>query len=412
MTAPAPLPSATPVPGPSPSPAAKRPSLFVLIAISTIGPVAMNIFLPSMPGLQAALNTSYTAAQLTLTLYLLAFAVGILVISPIADRFGRRMVVLAGTAVFVAASLGCMLSQSIEQLLFWRMVQAAGGGAGVALARAMVRDMHGRSRSASLIGYVTMAWVTMQLVAPAIGGFVDEVAGWRGVFAVLTLLGASVLAIAWLGLHETLAERKQSFGVASMARDFAALLSRLHFTGYALSAACTSGVFFAFAAGAPYIAMDLMGLSPAQYGLWVIMSTGGYLLGNFLSGRLAERAGAHGLIHAGNAVLVVGLALLVLTMAQGWREPLALFGPQAVIGLANGMIVPSAMAGALSVDVRIAGAAAGLGGFMQMGLGVVTTALVGLLHDGTSFSMVVVMVVSGLLSIAAFAVALLARQRE
>lgn len=394
-------------------PAAPRaPGLFVLIAMSALGPVALNIFIPSMPGLQAAFATDYGTAQLTLTLYLASLAVSQLFVGSISDRFGRRPVLLAGTALFIVASLASAFATSIELLILGRVLQAAGGCAGIALSRAVIRDLYPRDKAASLIGYVTMAMVVAPMVSPAIGGLLDQIAGWRTGFFVVALLGIVVLALAFRQLHETHHQRDRNANVLRLARNSLVLLREPAFMGYALCSSFGSGIFFAFLAGAPFIVTEIMGGTPADYGFYFIIISIGYMGGNFVSGRYATRAGANALIASGSLVALTGLALLVATSVAEIASPLAIFAPMAVIAISNGLTIPSATAAAISVRPQIAGAAAGVTGFLQIGTGAVATLAVGLAHDGSRWPMVAVMVTSGLIALAFLGLAIWASRRS
>ena len=150
---------------------AKAPLLFsILVAVSTLGPLAMNIFVPSIPGLMHEFSVSSGTVQLTLTVYLAGIAVSQLLYGPLSDRYGRRPAMLTGLVLYVIASLLCAVASSIEALLAARFLQALGGAAGMVLARAIVRDLHGREASASVLGYITMTWVLVPMFAPALGG--------------------------------------------------------------------------------------------------------------------------------------------------------------------------------------------------------------------------------------------------
>jgi multidrug resistance protein len=174
----------------TPHPVLERPPYVILVAISAVGPLALNIFVPSMPGLQREFGVSYGVVQLTLTLYIIGMALCQLVYGPLSDRFGRRPVLLAGMALFVVASVWAVLATSMGMLIAARLLQAIGGASGLVLSRAIVRDLYDRDRSASVLGYITMAFVVAPMLAPTVGGLLDQFAGWRAIFVLLALVGA------------------------------------------------------------------------------------------------------------------------------------------------------------------------------------------------------------------------------
>jgi DHA1 family bicyclomycin/chloramphenicol resistance-like MFS transporter len=383
----------------SPPPAAKKPSIAILIAISAIGPLALNLFVPSMPGLQAAFGVDYATAQLTLTLYLIGLATAQLVYGPISDRFGRRPTLLAGMWLFVLGSLAAALAPSIGWLIAARLAQAVGGAAGIVLARAIVRDLYGRDRAASVIGYVTMAWVLAPMIAPFIGGLLDQAFGWRAGFWLLAGLGVAVAGACHVFLHETHRERGAGTGVRGLVAGYGRLLRRPRFDAYALTTGFTSSVFFSFLAGAPYVMVEVLGRSPVEYGIWFILSSFGYMAGNGLAGRFSERIGVERMLTLGTLLALAGAAAALGLFLAGVLAPWALFGPMLVVALGNGLAIPNGLAGAVSVDPRLAGTAAGLAGFLQLGLGAATSQSVGLLHAIEPYAVVYVMTAGALVAV-------------
>ncbi len=383
--------SAPAQPSPKTSRLAERPSLGILIAVTAIGPMALNIFMPSMPGMTEVFNTDYGTIQLTLTLYLLGVAVAQLFMGPLSDRFGRRPVLLAGIALFLLGSLMGSWANSIEMLIVARIVQAVGGCAGLVLGRAIVRDTHSREESASVIGYVTMAMVVAPMIAPLLGGYLDHWFGWRATFLVVLVVGAVVLAFAWRLLIETHHDRKVGVGAVEMLRGFGQLMRDPAFAGYAINVSFTTAVFFAFLAGAPFVMIEVMDRPTNEYGLYFLLNAVSYMAGNFLSGRLATQVGPDRMILAGSALALLGVALLTVLALSIEMTPIALFGPIMLVGVANGLSLPSATASAISLRPDLTGTASGLAGFLQMTVGALATLVVGELQDDTVFPMVGVM---------------------
>ena len=369
---------------------ARRPPYAVLIAISAIGPLALNMFMPSIPGLQATFGASTGAVQLTLTVYLAAMALCQLLYGPLSDRYGRRPMLLAGMSLFVVASIACALATSIEMLIACRVLQALGGGAGIVLARAMVRDVYGRERAASVLGYITMARVLAPMIAPTIGGLLDQAFSFRATFWVLAVIAAGVLAGAWRYLPET---NQAAGGDGPLLRfdAFAALLAMPAYRGYVATVTFASTVFFSYLALAPFIIISVRDHPPVVYGMWSAFAALGYMAGNFLSGRYSERFGNDTMIRAGNIVTLGGaIAMLFLALA-GFQHPASLFVPMLICTLGNGLVMPNGITAAISLDPRFIGAAAGLAGFLQMSFAATTSQIVGAVQgDWTNFGFYVI----------------------
>lgn len=364
----------------SASPATRRPPFLILVAVSAIGPLALNMFMPSMPGLQATFGVSYGTVQLTLTLYLVGLAVCQLFYGPLSDRYGRRPLLLAGLALFVIASIASALATSIETLILARLVQALGGASGIVLSRAIVRDLYHGEKGASVLGYITMAWVLAPMIAPVIGGYLDQFWGFRSGFVLLAIIGALTLIIAWFTLHETNFNRRTD-GRLWQSAHYGRIFASRQFRGYATTLAFASAVFFTFLAFAPFLTVNIMGRSAVEYGLWFILVSLGYMVGNFLSGRYSVLIGNDRMVLFGNLMTLAGASLCLLLALLGLLTPLALFAPMLLCALGNGLTIPNGTIRAISVDPLLVGTAAGLLGFVQMGISAVVSQGVGALQD-------------------------------
>jgi MFS transporter, DHA1 family, multidrug resistance protein len=350
--------------------------LFLLIAMTALAPAALHMLVPSLPLLARAFAGSQGDVQLVLTVFLVAIACGQLAYGPISDRFGRRPVLLAGLALFLVGTFLCGIAWSLPVLILGRTLEAAGGCAGMVLSRAIVRDLFERDRAASALATISMAMTLAPSLSPAIGAYLAEWAGWRADFAALGVLGAAVLLLILLRLPETRA------GVA--ARDaggtnwaFAALLGSRAFLGFALATSFTSASWFTFLASAPYILSELLNEPPSTYGLMILLPMAGYMLGSGAAARFAVRAGSAGLFLGGLALSLVSGAMLILWPVAAGLSPWALFVPMALSSVGNGLSQPPGLAAGLSVYPRIAGAASGLMGFLQMMTAAIGTFVVG-----------------------------------
>lgn len=352
------------------------PHLATLVVMAGSSVMAINIYLPMLPTISEDLGTSPANAQYVLTLFLAATAVAQLFIGPLADRYGRRPVLLIATSVFLIATAICIVATTIEVLLLGRVLQAA-SAASVALSRAIIRDLYDRSKAASMIGYVTMAMAIIPMVSPSIGGYVGEIYGWRAPFIILFFVGTGLLILIYFDLGETFPPVKTSF--SERLADYVSLLREPLVWGYLTCASAASGAYFAFLGGAPFVGAEIIGVSPSVLGLYFALVAVGYIIGNFVAGRYSERIGIEPMMIYGGIIACIGVSISLILMSAFEPKIGYLFYPMILVGLGNGMTLPNANAGAVSVRPDLAGSASGLGGFLQIGGGAALAALSGML---------------------------------
>jgi MFS transporter, DHA1 family, multidrug resistance protein len=351
------------------------PHIATLILIAGLAALSLNIFLPSLPSMARHFAVPYDRMQLSVSAYLATTALMQIFIGPLSDRFGRRPVLLAAIAIFTAATIGAIFAPNFEVFLACRMAQAV-IASGFVLSRAVVRDMVPQDQAASMIGYVTMGMSLVPMVGPLIGGFLDKtLVGWTPSFWVLALGGVALFALVWADQGETARDRSSS--LTAQIRAYPALLTSQRFWGYCLAAATASGAFFAFLGGAPFVGSEIYGMDPATLGFYIASPAIGYLAGNFLSGRYATRFGINRMILVGALVTTLGLGLLASLVFLGFMSANLFFGLIISVGLGNGIMLPSATAGMLSVRPQLAGSAAGLGGAITIGGGAALSVLAG-----------------------------------
>ncbi len=374
----------------------KTPAIWLLVALTGLGPFTMQVLVPSLPAMAADFGASNAAAQSTLTLYLAGVAFGQLLYGPASDQFGRRPVLLGGLVLYMLGTLLCTLAPTIGWLAAGRVVQAMGACSGLVLGRAIVRDAFPRDRAASMLGYVMTAMSVAPMVAPLLGAWLDAAFGWRSAMVACLAVGGLVLAMTVWRLRETLAEPVAMAGFSGVLRAYGGLLALPQFRALAAINICTAGVFFAFMGGAPFVVVQGMGRSPHDYATAFLVISLMYMAGSFTAGRLSGRLGA---------MQMIGIALVITTcgavagLALVLALPLALwvvFLPMGVVALGNGMGQPNAIAAAISVRAGYAGTASGLLGALQMGFGAVMTAVVGVFEGGAGIATMAVMAGCGI----------------
>jgi DHA1 family bicyclomycin/chloramphenicol resistance-like MFS transporter len=281
-------------------------------------------------------------------------------------------------------SLAALAVTNIESLIVVRIVQAIGAASGLVVARAIVRDLFDRDRAAAMLGLVATAMVIAPTFGPLIGGVLETAFGWQSIF--LFVAAASLIVLGWAAavLPETRLRHAES--PAGFLTGIAVLARSRSFHGYVLCGAFASGTFFAFLGGGPHAVVTLMGRSPAEFGVWFAVSSVGYMAGNFLTSRLSMRHGVDRMIWWGLIIQAFGVAggsaLAAFAPAFG---PAIIFVPQLVLGFGNGVMLPNAIAGAVSVRPQAAGTASGYMGCIQMTIGAAFVQLGGLvLADATT----------------------------
>ncbi|MBF9040056.1 Bcr/CflA family efflux MFS transporter [Rhodobacterales bacterium LSUCC0387] len=352
------------------------PSIFTLIALTGLGALSMNVFLPSLPQMAEYFGAEYGVVQLSVALYLGVNAALQLLVGPLSDRYGRRPVMLVGVAIYCLASLGCLWAPDVITFLIFRMIQAS-VVVGLVLGRAVVRDRYPRDQAASMIGYVTMGMAIVPMVGPVIGGALGQAYGWKANFWLLFGAGLVILLLAWADLGET--ARNGEGRLRDQFAQYPTLLLSRRFWGYSISSTLASGAFFAYLGGAPLVGARIFGIEPALLGLFFGAPALGYFFGNFISGRYSVRIGVDYMILWGALITVAGLSTGLGLFFLGYKTALVFFGSMTFLGAGNGMLLPNATSGMMSIRPDLAGTASGLGGSIMLAGGASLSALSGVI---------------------------------
>ena len=351
----------------------------LLVALGSFGSLTMSIYTPVMPSVGADLGAGSDSVKLTLTTYMLGFAVGQLFYGPLSDRYGRRPVLLVGVSFFIATTLACSLAPSIGSLIGLRVLQGLGAASGAVLSRALTRDAYSAHEMPVVMSWISLGMNISPSIGPTLGGFLGEWLSWRATFWFVGGFGLVLLLVSSLGLTETNRHRSAHVDLGSLLRGSGEMLSDRHFLGYVLTLGFAMAINFGMLAGAPFILQDRLGFSPQEFGLISLLSIGGFTAGTFTNNRLVGRVAPAAIMSVAGWFHVFALVVMGTLSLSGVVAWWAIIGPHMVLSFGSGMIMPNSNAGALGLFPRLAGTAASWVGLAQMGMGALGTIAVAVL---------------------------------
>lgn len=362
----------------SSQPAFGRSLPILLLLLTVFGPISMDLYLPALPALTAELGAATSVAQLTVTACLLGLAAGQLIAGPLSDRFGRRSILLIGIVAYIATSALCAITPTVELLIAARFVQGLAGGVGIVIAQAAGRDIYSGGALIRFYGRLTVVGGFAAIVGPLLGGILNTVTDWRGLFVFLAAVGAGILIVTLRVFRETLPlDQRTTGGFARTLRDFRTLLSDRVFVGAVLGQGFLYAALFAYLSGATFVLQDIYGLSPFGYAVAFGINSAGFMTFGYLAGRAAERWSIRGTLEIG--ILVAGLGAGGLLVAGVSTVPLWVVIASLFL-LASGVAITSPPATTLALVgyPRMAGTASSLLGMVRFGFGGVAAPLVGI----------------------------------
>lgn len=368
-----------------------RHTLALLLALTGTSAFSLQFFVPAMPDLVTIFKTTPATVQLTLTLFMLTYGLFQAVYGPLSDRFGRKPVLLVAIVIYVAGSFLGAAALSIEMVIAARVLQAVGAAAGFVLVPAIARDVYGHDGAPRAMSYISMTNGFISAAGPLIGGLIHQYAGWRYGLLATGTLGAVMLVMTALYLKESGSVVRQRVALMPILRGYLKLARTRGFMGYVLAVASVNGVFYAFLAGAAFVAIDSLGVSPSGFGLLMIPAVALFMTASFLSDRVAARIGTTRVILIGTLFTTVGAVGLLVVSLSGHQSVTALLIASAFMGFGNGQVLPSCIAEAVSVDPKLSGTASAWMGVSQMVVAALASQIYGFIHDGTTVPVALLM---------------------
>jgi DHA1 family bicyclomycin/chloramphenicol resistance-like MFS transporter len=352
-------------------------SIVILTMLVALGQMSMGLYLPSMPSMASTLGTEIGLVQLTLTVFIAGFAVSQLVWGPMSDRFGRRPTVLIGLTVFALAGFACSFAETVEQLIALRFLQAVGACSGQVISRAIVRDTTEGAVTARVMSYIALAMSLSPAITPSLGGFLEETFGWRANFLALGGVGVVLVVFVLFRLPETNRHKQHdALMFRPMLRNYGYLLRDRTYLGYILSVGLIFGCLLSYQTGSPFVLMEGLGWSPREYGLLILFNVVGFLGGTLVNTRVGRRVGVPGMVVYGSWVIGFSGVLMVAPPLLGHISTVAVIVPMVVFLFGMGIALPNAFTGALAGFPRIAGSAAAMMGFTQMGVAMLASLII------------------------------------
>ena len=357
----------------------------ILGALTAMGPLAIDMYLPALPTIAREMASSTASVQVSLAVYFIGIACGQAFYGPLSDRWGRKPALYFGLTLFSVSSVGCALARDVTALIALRFLQALGGCAPLVVPRAVVRDYFDQRGSVRMLSVLMLVMGLAPILAPLIGGQLLVNFGWRSVFWVLAAYGVFWLVIVTLFLHESLPlARRRRQRAADVMATYLGLLRDRTYIGYVLTGALIFAGLLAYISGSPFVFIELFQVPPEQYGLFFGVNALGIIIASQVNRWLANKYDARHIISAVLPVSVTAGAVLLIDAATGFGGFAGILVPLFFYISTHGFIMPNTTALAMAPHGAVAGSASALLGTVQFVLGASAGALLGALGNGTA----------------------------
>jgi len=373
--------------------------LVLLTAVTSLGQFANAVYLPSLPAIGQKLQASSGLVQATLTAFLVGFVAAQLVYGPLSDRFGRRIVLFWGNAIYVLGSVFCALAPDIDTLIGARVAQGVGACAGLVIARAIARDRFSGKSLSVVMAVIATAVAIVPGFVPLLGGIIQDGIGWRATFMVTSVLGIIVTIAAWRWLPESNASQGDLTSVRQLSRDYGEVLRSPVFRRNSITSACGMAGMFAFNAASPSLFIERLGTSATEYGIYPMITVCGYFIGTATAARLVKRVSEYRLIFFGSATMLLGGSLMLIMPLTGTLTVSGMVATMFVFVAGLGIVLPLASAASLQDFPHCAGTASAVLGCIQMTGAAMGAAIVSLMPVFRDASLASTMVVFSMLAV-------------
>lgn len=375
--------------------------VLILGLLSAIGPFAIDMYLPALPQIGSSLGAQVGAVQASLTAFFLSIGVGQLLYGPVSDMLGRKPPLYFGLILFAAASVGCALAPNIETLVVFRFLQGLGAAAGMAVPRAVVRDLHTGHAAARMMSLLMLVFSVSPILAPLAGSGVIAVAGWRAVFWVVAAAAMLGLVATWRGVEETRTpEQRLDSSLGGAFKAYLKLLRDAHYLGLVFIGGCAMAGFFVYLAGSPFVLINYYGLSSTQYSMAFALNSIAFIGAAQFTGRLGQRYGLVNVVKVAASASGLVMASLMTYYLMGGEKLAVLIALYFVASALMGLVIPTTSVLALEEHGEIAGTASALLGTLQMLSGAAAMQIVGHFSNGKPLPMVVGMALGALVGVA------------
>jgi len=379
--------------------------ILILASLMTLGPMGIDMYLPSLPAMIAHFGTDTATGQLTMSVFMLGFGGGQIVLGPLTDRLGRKPVMITGLVLFGLASLLCAFASSIEMLLVSRFLHGLAGASGPVISRAIVRDSFDGTKAASLFGYLAAIMAIVPMVAPILGGILHEAFGWQSIFLAMVGLAGLVLMVYGFGMAETLAPQKRiTLRLSTIVANWRTLLGDAYFLGFIACTALLMGALMSFVTSASVVFQEVFGLGPKTFAYFFALMVSGFIIGSLTTGRLSKVIGPERLVTLGIMMVLIGALVQISFELLATPTLTSLMVGQVSVSLGFGLASPQLNAKAMQNYPHMAGTASSMIGSSQMAMAALAAFVTGALYDGSASALSLMTGAFGVSSVIVWAV--------